>query len=77
MDKGKVLKITFEYENCKETLTGKQAEKWLKKAKNIHDKQLNHFLDIKHKLYLNYLELKKQNPFEDSNFKWETDDERN
>ena len=30
--KGKIVKVIFEYENVKESLSGKQAEEWLEKV---------------------------------------------
>jgi len=54
IEKGKIIKITFEYENVKESLSDIQAEEWLNKVNsmclNLHNRG--------------------QNPFHDANFEW-------
>lgn len=60
MDKGKILKITFEFENSTHTLSGKDAEEWVEKVSNI---DLEQFLFIKQELYKKYLDNRKNNPF--------------
>lgn len=53
-EKGKIVKITFEYENTKEYLSDNQAEEWLKTVNDI----------------CGFLQLRNQNPFQNKQFEW-------
>lgn len=53
-EKGKIVKVTFEYENVKESLSGEQAEKWLEKVNGMCVS----------------LQIRNQNPFQDAKFEW-------
>ena len=48
-EKGKIVKITFEYENTKESLTDKQAEDWLKTVNDVWILQLRNQNPFKNK----------------------------
>ena len=52
--KGKIVKVTFEYENVKESLSGKQAERWLEKVNGMCVS----------------LQIRNQNPFQEEKFDW-------
>ena len=47
MEKGKILKITFEYENVIETLSGDDAKEWLDDVNGmcafLHNRGMNPF----------------------------------
>lgn len=51
IEKGKIVKITFEYENVKESLSGSVAEDWLNKVNsmcvNLHNRGQNPFENVK------------------------------
>ena len=53
-ERGKIIKVTFEYENAKESLLGKQAEMWLEKVNGMCCS----------------LEIRNQNPFKKATFDW-------
>ena len=55
--KGKIVKITFDYENTKESLSDKQAEDWLITVNDI----------------CGFLQLRNQNPFQNKQFDWKTE----
>ena len=52
--RGEIIKVTFEYENAKESLSGKQAKMWLEKVNGMCVS----------------LEIRNQNPFKDATFDW-------
>ena len=56
-NRGKIIKVTFEYENSKESLSGKQVEKW----KDILDGMCV------------MASVRGQNQFENTNFKWKNE----
>ena len=56
-EKGKIVKITFEYENVKESLNNEEAEKWLE---TVNDMCV-------------FMQNRNMNPFEKKKFEWTKD----
>lgn len=58
MEKGEIVKITFEYENVKESLNNEQAKEWL---------------DLVNGMCIS-LDIRNQNPFKEAKFFWQIED---
>lgn len=54
MEQGKIVKVTFKYENTTESLSGEQAKKWLDMVNGM----------------CVFLDNRGANPFANADFKW-------
>ena len=56
-ERGKIVKITFEYENVKESLNNEESEKWLETVNGM----------------CVFMQNRNMNPFEKKKFEWTKD----